>query len=335
MGTAMMETDTMTPHIYLDRSGALRQGYFYTVDFEEDISFPDEPGPGEILVKRSPTEEDLIRKGRHGYFRVDFESSFDLKTEERKDCPVEPGHITQSWWRGLKVMVDSDTKRLGVVTPFVSLSAPEFALLIRDDLLEALKKSGLTGWRTAEVIYATQMGEELGRTSKPGSYPKLWYFQFRGRARLRSWSVRNAANACPFCGHGRVVCPGCRWRMNGCPKCEGEAFVTPTRARKLGTKLAKGTLILEDSPDTRLGILDGEYWDGSDFIQISAGYGSEFGPYDGDKHIITKRALDWLLARHAMPLWAQPIPVDVSRMSKDQRKRLESARDPKSLDSKS
>jgi hypothetical protein len=287
-------------------------------------------------VKRTPSEEELLRKskGRQGYFRVDFEPGFDLKTETRKDCPVDRSHITQSWWKDLKVMALGDTKNLGVVTPFVNLFGGEFALLIRDDLLEAFKKSGLTGWKVEEVIYATQDGDELGRTSKPGAYPKLSYFQFRGRARLRSFSVRNAPNACPFCGHGRIVCPGCRWKMIECPKCEGFPYETPTRARNLGEKLPKGTLIVEDTPESRQGILQGEHWDGSDFVQIGQGAGEEFGPYDGDKHIITKRALDWLLARHAMPLWAQPIPVDVSKMNKEQRKRLEDAKNVKSLDSK-
>ncbi|GAB4145995.1 MAG: hypothetical protein Tsb009_18480 [Planctomycetaceae bacterium] len=135
-----------------------------------------------------------------------------------------------------------------------------------------------------------QSGKELARTSKPGGYPKMWYFQFRGRARLRSRSVRNAPNACPFCGHGQVVCPGCRWTMDQCPKCEGFPYQTPVRARELGNKLPKGTLIWEATPEGRQGILQGEHWDGSDFIQISACYGSEVGPYDGDKHFITKRA---------------------------------------------
>jgi hypothetical protein len=318
------------PHIYLDRSGELATGYFCTIDFDED-GFPDKAGVGEILVKRTPSEEDLIRKGRPGYFSFMFETSFDLKTEVRKDCPVDRSHITQSWWKDLKVM-PSDSKR--IATPVVSLTGFEFAPLIRDDLLQALKKSGLTGWKTEEVIFASQDGDELGRTSKPGPYPKLWYFQFRGRGRLRSFSVRNAPNVCPFCGHGRLICPGCQWMVSRCPKCEGSPWATPQMvllAAKEGKKVPKGTLIWEGVSQ---GILQGEHWDGSDFIQIGQGAGDEFGPYDGDKHIITKRALDWLLARHVMPLWAQPIPVDVSKMNKEQRKRLEAARDMKSLESK-
>ena len=339
-------TDITEPHIYLDRSGDLREGYFYTVVFEQDefpgagpphIQFarnpevllaelksdnsPEQAGPGEIVVKR---------KGRAGYFEVMFETSFLLKTEQRKDCPIDPTHVTQAWWKDLKVLAGSDCD--GVADPFVRLIGGEFVLLIRDDLLEALKKSGLTGWTTAEVIFATQDGDELGRSTKPQGYPKLWDFQFRGRARLRSWSVRNAPNACPFCGHGRLVCPGCQWMVIDCPKCEGFPWVTPQQVRlaeKEGKKIAQRTLIRES---VQQHILQGEHWDGSDFIQIAQGVSDydAYGPYHGDKHIITKRALDWLLARHANPLWAKPIPVDVSKMSKQHLETLEAAKDLKS-----
>ncbi len=221
----------------------------------------------------------------------------------------------------------------GVATPFVRLNGFEFVLLIRDDLREALKESKLTGWRTAEVMFANQDGDELGRSGKPQAYPKMWDFQFRGRARLRSESVRNAPNACPFCGYGRLVCPGCQWKVIDCPKCEGFPWVTPQQVRlaaKEGKSIPKGTLIGEG---VQQGIMQGEHWDGSDFIQIGQGWEEgEYQPYDGDKHIITKRTLDWLLARHANPLWAKPIPVDVSKMSKEQLEILEAAKDLKSLE---
>ena len=344
-GKAM--TDITEPHIFLDRSGDLRTGYFYTVEFDQDAfpgggppliqfasnpekllaelddeNFPDRPGAGEIVVKR---------KGLAGYFEVMFESSFLLKTEKRKDCPVDPTHVTQAWWKDLKVLDGSDCD--GVADPFVRLIGGEFVLLIRDDLLQDLKESKLTGWRAAEVIFATQDGEELGRTRKPQGYPKLWDFQFRGRAHLRSLSVRNAPNACPFCGYGRLICPGCQWMVSRCPKCEALPWATPQMVRlreKEGKQLPQGTLIWEGVQQS---ILQGEHWDGSDFIQIGqGGEGADYEPYDGDKHIITKRALDWLLARHANPLWAKPIPVDVSKMSNEQLQTLEAAKDLKSLE---
>jgi len=98
----------MEPHIYLDRSGDLQTGYFYSVDFDEDVSFPPRPGPGEILVRCSPTEEELIREGGSGYFCTVFNSSFELEVEQRTECPVDPTHVTQWWWKNLTLVDGGD-----------------------------------------------------------------------------------------------------------------------------------------------------------------------------------------------------------------------------------
>ena len=305
------------PHVYLDRSGDLREGYFYQITFEDDI---DRPASGEVLLKREPSEESLLNQGRM-YFDCMFETGFDLQYEERHDCPEDRTHVTQSWWRDLKVMIDPDDA--GPASPFVSMLSDMFAVLIRDDLLTSLKSSGLTGWQTSEVIYALQSGTELGRTTRPGRYPKLWYFQFRGRGRLRSRSVRNAPNACPFCGFGRVICRGCRWSIPECPQCHRVPTMTQARAARLGKEVPDGTLIWEDKPEYRRGILEGEHWDGTDFLQISCGWGE--GPFTDDRHIVTSRALNWLEARRAAPLYAQPLPVCVDGMTPEQLRRLDRA----------
>jgi len=320
-GKPMPQAERPEPHIYLDQSGDLRAGFFYQVSFDEEMFLPPKAGDGEVLQFREPPEELLLAQGKGGYFYTQFETGFELEFETVRGCRVDPDHVTQSWWRDLKVMVGN-----GLAPPFVALTSDKIALLIRPDLLEDLRSSGLTGWQVAEVVYAFQDSTVLGTTRKPNEFPEMWYFQFRGQARLRSKSFRNTKNECPHCGHGIIYCPGCRYRTPECEKCGQIASQTQTAAMRPDVKMRRGPLIEEDDKELRRGILEGEDWDGSDFIQIGCGW--PHGPFADDRHIITKRALDWLVARHAAPLWAQPVPVDVSRMTDAQREKLEQATQP-------
>ncbi|MHC4181422.1 MAG: hypothetical protein ACYSWU_28315, partial [Planctomycetota bacterium] len=56
-------------------------------------------------------------------------------------------------------------------------------------------------------------------------------------------------------------------------------------------------------------ILEGEKWDGSDFIS-------------GDQGSLSKPAVDWLLGAGAAPFVASPCRMDVSSMKAEQRHRL-------------
>jgi len=60
-----------------------------------------------------------------------------------------------------------------------------------------------------------------------------------------------------------------------------------------------------------MGVLEGHLWDGSDFFS--------------HMRVVTKRVVNWLLAIHAVPFIATPIPVDISKMSDVQLAWLEEA----------
>jgi len=324
----MAETpQDIIPHIFLDTSGELRNDVFYRVTFDNDELYNSKPD--EVHVPLKPSLAELIKLGQRDYANTLFETSFDLLVEAQHNCPYDDGHITQHWWNELKVIYID-----GTPPPLIALNSDRVALLMHDDFMTKLGQSGLIGWNQEEVIFATQEGEEHGRTSDPGKYPKYWYLQFRGEHRLRTMSVRNAKNSCPHCGYGVIYCPGCQRQQSECPQCKKIPWQSMSLYLNPQRKARRGPLVKEawPNPVAPRGILEGEHWDGSDFIQIAYGWGH--GPIVSDRYILTKRALDWLIAHNMAPIQAGPIHVDVSRMSSQQLKKLEDAKDLKSLEKK-
>jgi hypothetical protein len=61
------------------------------------------------------------------------------------------------------------------------------------------------------------------------------------------------------------------------------------------------------------GIVEGDTWDGTDFCDATG--------------TVTTRFLDFLLAVHAFPFVAEPVLVDVSRMTEAQRKMLDESQE--------
>lgn len=294
-------------NIITDESGDIRSGYFYRfgVPFDEEVWKAAEPDFDEtwIVARRSPTDREIrSRPGGEPWMwakhvgPLEFEPDGDPET--RHDCPVSPDHVTHSMYKAFEVDL-SGGARVGDILPEFSgnvvLSAP-FA--------EKLKNSGLSGF---DLLPATiTVNQAWGRDDGEG--PPLFHLRFLGRECQRPRKVVGVPNVCPFCGAGPLICPECGYEVSLCPKCDNDTRILSSVHKGAGDKR------LRMAAEPKAGeVLDGSRWDGSDF------FGSSY---------VTRRTVDWLLAVHAAPFYAQPVRVCIDDMSDEQRKLLEQARQP-------
>ena len=310
-------------HIYQDQSGDLRKGYFYAFTVldgvvEDYIVDMFDGGPGGVLARQTPSPEELRHRTGNTYFSVrltefvqfqqTMRSEKEIGLQRVADCLR--GHLTGRYWKDLEV--DLATGAHPSVLTRAELEM-EFAMLVSWLFAEKLLHSGLRGYRFAPVIVHAERARLETSNLKVPDFVEL---QFTGRLCLRPMSIRGVPNACPHCGREPLICPDCGKEFSWCPNCQKSAWKTRDAKRDLGEK----TLTVCPFEDRNRIIIEASTWDGSDFIFN--------GMNDLVPHLITKRALDWLLSVHAAPFYAHPVLVNVAGLTPEQLARVEAARRP-------
>jgi hypothetical protein len=129
---------------------------------------------------------------------------------------------------------------------------------------------------------------------------------------LRAWRLVGTANVCPHCGQGCIVCDVCGAMHTRCESCGREITCsadTPAEKRN-------GRVVYRHDWMTANCVIDGSRWGGEDLL---CGWGLL---------IASRRIVDLLISLDAQGFSAEPIPVWVDNMTKDQLARLEEAKRP-------
>jgi len=281
--------------IIADESGTLLSGYFYRFGLPIDDDFADADCEETwIVAKRSPTDDELTRRGAGSWMSAEGVGVTDDEAVIRRDCPIDPAHITGQAYKAFEAEL-SGGPRIGDI-----LLHNSGEVVLSPSFTERLESSGLTGFDFMPLTIT------LNFTS--GQDPKLSVLRFLGRGGQRPRKVVGVPNACPFCGAGPLICTACGYEVIRCPKC-GNITRILTQAHK-----GPGDKRLRMAAEPKAGeVLDGSRWDGSDF------FGSSY---------ITRRAVDWLLSIHAAPFVARPVRVWVDKMTNEQKGWLERAKRP-------
>jgi hypothetical protein len=211
---------------------------------------------------------------------------------DRHDCPIDKAHVSCEVI--IPTLVDLFS---GPSAPFI----PNFSDgLVNEQLAEQLKASGLKNVEVRPV--------ELTEDPR-GPQQKVFALIFNGPEIFRlGWQGPEEKNVCPFCGFGPLFCRACKAGHYFCPRCKEQTTVSPS-----DRKVDDRRIVIEQPENGP--IIDPRLWDGSDFCGGSCG-------------TITRRALDWLLSVHAAPFRAQPLRTDVSGLTAEQSKFLETAKEP-------
>ncbi|MBS0264371.1 MAG: hypothetical protein JSS02_20710 [Planctomycetes bacterium] len=149
-----------------------------------------------------------------------------------------------------------------------------------------------------------------GMVSDQKSTPTSELFQltFDGRfPDLLPHVAPRSADRCPFCGHSPIVCLECGFVNNPCINCKSQTIAPENLAHRDEDLIVKRI---------EMPIIDPRRWAGEDFIGSSHG------------GAISRRTLDWLLSIQAGPFFAEPIAVNVAEITREERDKLEAARDP-------
>ncbi len=302
----------------LPREGHLRQGYFYLLDcYKEDLHLA---GLGESTMKRrvvreAPPFQRVAGSDFDSWLAVRTEPMLQLETEILQECDTVPEHITQSWYKNLKVIPWEGG--LGIIVQSVS---DDRVILLRKDLKDKLAGTPLTGWEPAPVEFVTQARERLGTSADANYEFPMWNLKLRGKLRFRSMRFESGVNECPKCGYSPIICPTCCRRSLDCPRCREQVLHS-------GGKYPRGVHArLYERYWTRepFQIVRGETWDWSDFCSLVL----SASPMNSQFKIVTRRVVDWFVAHDVAPFVAAPIDVDVSQMTKKQLERLEECRQP-------
>ncbi len=282
--------------IITDESGTLLSGYFYRFDipFGDDSLRLTEPDLDEtwVVAKRTPTNDELRRRPGGEIWMLESEPGGDPET--RHDCPIDPGHVTHSMYTAFEVDL-SGGARVGDIVPEFSHN-----VVLSAAFAQKLEGSGLTGFDLIRPgIIPNDDRPEL---------PKLRVLRFLGRGGSRPRRVVGVPDACPFCGKGPLICPGCGFEEIKCSECDNITRILASVHKGPGDKR------LRMAPEPKAGeVLGGTRWDGSDF------FGSCY---------VTRRTVDWLLSVHAAPFYARPVRVWVDGMTDEQKGWLERAKRP-------
>ncbi len=312
----------MRTNIYQDQTGELISGLFYTftiLDSSGETVIDRFNGrPGGVQAHLNPSYDELKAQTGHGYFVVKISEQRTYRqtmkwenecgSQNVIDCPH--GHVTAQYWKDLEVDLTYGAKAATLIRADME---GQYAMLIGWDFAGQLLNSGLVGYRFAPVLVHS---EWLRKWVPDLTVPDLVDLQFTGRRCLRPLSFRDAPDACPHCGREPLVCTACGFEYGLCPQCGKFAFKPFTAKREPGDK----SLTVCPYEERNLVIVEGSRWDGSDFI---------YGRWDdGYPHIITKRALDWLLSVNAAPFYAHPALVNIDGLTPEQRARVLAVKNP-------
>lgn len=231
----------------------------------------------------------LPRSRRHAPRDTDF-VWFEFSSEEVAKCftcPVSKQHVTKSW----REVFRADSCGGPLFSAFIP--ATEHHNFVIDIFRERLEKTPFTGMRFTDVEYIVIQGDPP---------PKVTYCLSAKGANCRMpMEVKDAANACPFCGQGPLVCPQCAFIMRQCFKC-GEETCVPVALRKPDDQKRLG---LSKSFLMDICQFDLTKWDGRDFVNC------------GGEQVVSCRVLDWLTEVHAGPWIAEPWLVELDGLSAD------------------
>jgi len=294
-------------NIVQNRSGTLVSGVFYRFEtFDDNLPTLVYTKALGVLSARSPSPDELFIKGQEPWLQVVRNWSRRGEQVVHRRCPLDKTHNTEQYWTKATFNVIRGSR----ISPFIpDESGHDGQHVVSGAFAERLAKSGLTGIQLEPVLE--------GENKTGAKDVKLFILQSLGKNCERAFKVVGAPNACPHCGRVPLFCPHCGHRELECSKCGKDAWTT----RKWHTGAKDPRLITSPPEDRYPKILDGSRWDGSDFI-----YSREYV-----ESFITKRALDWLLSIHAAPFYAEPTPVNIDGMSKEQLAKLEAAKRPVEL----
>lgn len=278
------------PEKVYDESGDLESGYFYQLHLVRRSETCLHETKEWIVSDFEPPGGKPLLGAECAYAEV-----VECDQRDRHDCPIDKTHVS------CEIIVPTFVDLFGwpPVAPFIPNLSDG---LVNERLAEQLKASRL---KNVEV-QAVKLAEEPDGRPQPNVFALI----FNGPEICRvGWSGPDSDNACPFCDFKPLFCRGCRTGTHFCPKC-GKDCTVPQSEYSPGDP----RIVLKPTP--ALGpIVDPKLWDGADFCGGSCG-------------TITRRALDWLLGVHAAPFRAQPLRTDVRGLTTDQRKLLETAKEP-------
>ncbi len=301
-------------HVYLSYSGTMKTEVFYqlTVPMDEDLIEYEYPkNEGWIYSsKRSPTSSELlIKESPQSWLDASIIEKMILL---KKQCPKNKSHITEEFFKELKIDVHNSIEANIILSDFnFAKDDEDQAFLVTKSFAERLTQSGLKGAAFVPVTinYSGAKNER--------SIPPVFALQFMGKNCSRPFSIKDAKNACPFCGRKPIICEVCGFKYSACPTCHQYPW-RPLETHKGATDKS---LVLSPPEQRDILVMEGSKWDGSDFVYCEGN--SLFG-----YNLISKRALDWLLSIHAVHFCARPIQVCIDGMTAEQLKKLENAQKP-------
>jgi len=206
------------------------------------------------------------------------------------ECPVDPAHVTAD------ILTDTCADlyggaECGAYICDVSL----IHVIVSEPFSEQLQASGLTGFDTTAL--------EIRENQSNLQDPRLRLMRLTGKECQRHPTIHiPEPNACRFCGWGPVVCEACGFIASYCPNCDEDLLVSGEEHQGPADRRFKQMPL----PPEGL-ILDGQSWDGSDFIVSRGRLG-----------FVTNRAVEWMVSVDAAPFIAKPRRVDVKGLSKQQ-----------------
>lgn len=225
-------------------------------------------------------------------------------------CTKSKKHWTGGYWDKVDILCDPRQLSESLVWTYAEDSPPG-VLLIQKGLASRMSTT-FRGVKFSEGLRAFGY-TKLPREVMPVVADECRIFQPHGRCWFRGLTVRGKPDACPHCGHGPIVCLECGTWNYECEICGLEMGRFTSESSGPDDK----RLILSPPDERRDHILNGETWDGADFISGRAAWNNVY---------VTKRVVDFLLSIHATSFRAVPVIVDAAKMNDQQRKWMDEAR---------
>lgn len=298
-------------NIVVDRSGTLKDGYFYELDVllhDDLLDIHQSKTPEQDLVSLRPPIDRKTSK-------IDGECYLDATVIETGgvdkvfDCIFDKTHVTANHWKNPSVQLSGGPRYSDLI--YGDLDANR-TLFVTEKFAKALQATPFRGYHLVKIknaYFADMCGTPLKKKTIP-----LYELQFRGKVCHRSFTVQGAPNACPHCGRTPLICPGCGQYQLNCPQCGQVAWIAAHNHKGQADK----RLIPAGWDQWLPMIIDVNRWDGSDFIFQSLDLGIM-------TNVVTKRVVDWLLSIGAAPFVARPVQAAVDGASIEQLGMLESA----------